>query len=236
MKKPLLKIVLAALAIVALVAIALPSLLHKAGLHPEYDGPINELPGKRALIITTSHAVLNAPGETTGEATGVFGSEFTHPYYTFTDGGMKVDLASIKGGKIPIDPQSFYRPIISPEDKRFLEDPVLLAKVEHSIPLAEVDHGAPCAQEKLLAIRVRGQNRTIAGQGKANPIACILSFAMALRYSFDAGEEADRLEAAIESVLASGARTADLIGEDGQEPISTTEMADAVLEALDASL
>ena len=39
--------------------------------------------------------------------TGVFGSEMTAPYYEFSDGGMKVDLASIKGGPIPIDPMSF---------------------------------------------------------------------------------------------------------------------------------
>jgi 3-isopropylmalate dehydrogenase len=59
---------------------------------------------------------------------------------------------------------------------------------------------------------------------------------MALRYSFDEGAEAGRLEAAIETVLAEGARTADLMGPDGGTPISTTEMGDAILAALDASL
>ena len=53
---------------------------------------------------------------------------------------------------------------------------------------------------------VHGSAPDIAGEGKANPIACILSFAMALRYSFDEGKEADRLEAAVESVLAEGYR------------------------------
>ena len=53
--------------------------------------------------------------------------------------------------------------------------------------------------------------------GKANPIACILSYAMALRYSFDQGDEAARIEAAVEAVLADGARTADLLGPDGGE-------------------
>ena len=57
---------------------------------------------------------------------------------------------------------------------------------------------------------------------------------MALRYSFDAGQEADRLEAAIADVLAEGLRTADLIGEAGTEPVSTSDMGDAVLAALDA--
>ncbi len=59
---------------------------------------------------------------------------------------------------------------------------------------------------------------------------------MALRYSFDQGAEATRLEKAVETVLADGARTADLMGPDGGTPISTSEMGDAVLAALDASL
>ena len=125
--------------LVIIVAIAIPTILHKAGVHPEYNGTTTELPGKRALIITTSHAVLNAPGETTGDATGVFGSELTHPYYTFTDGGMSVDVASIQGAEIPIDPQSFNRPIITPEDKRYLKDSLFQAKVKNSIPIADID-------------------------------------------------------------------------------------------------
>ena len=98
--------------------------------------------------------------------------------------------------------------------------------------------GAPAAngRPKALYEPVHGSAPDIAGQGKANPIACILSFAMALRYSFDQGDEAARIEAAIEKVLASGARTADLMGEDGGTPISTTEMGDAILKALDDSL
>ena len=83
---------------------------------------------------------------------------------------------------------------------------------------------------------VHGSAPDISGQGKANPIACILSFAMALRYSFDEGAEADRLEAAIEKVLADGARTGDLMGPEGGTPLSTTEMGDVILAALDESL
>ena len=79
---------------------------------------------------------------------------------------------------------------------------------------------------------VHGSAPDIAGQGKANPIACILSFAMALRYSFDRGEEADLLEWAIEKVLASGVRTADLMGPEGGTPISTSEMGDLIVAAL----
>jgi 3-isopropylmalate dehydrogenase len=59
---------------------------------------------------------------------------------------------------------------------------------------------------------------------------------MALRYSFDMGDDATRVEQAVEKVLADGLRTADLMGKDGGTPISTTEMGDAILAALDASL
>ncbi len=98
--------------------------------------------------------------------------------------------------------------------------------------------GAPNAngRPKAMYEPVHGSAPDIAGQGKANPIACILSFAMALRYSFDQGDEATRLEKAIEKVLADGARTADLMGPEGGTPISTAEMGDAILAALDASL
>lgn len=97
---------------------------------------------------------------------------------------------------------------------------------------APMENGRP----KALYEPVHGSAPDIAGQGKANPIACILSFAMALRYSFDLGEDATRLEAAVESVLASGARTADLMGPEGGTPISTGEMGDAVIAALTESL
>ena len=98
--------------------------------------------------------------------------------------------------------------------------------------------GAPMAngRPKALYEPVHGSAPDIAGQGKANPIACILSFAMALRYSFDLGDEAARLEKAVEQVLADGKRTADLLGEEGVTPVSTSEMGDAILAALDASL
>ncbi|WP_113911484.1 3-isopropylmalate dehydrogenase [Roseovarius dicentrarchi] len=98
--------------------------------------------------------------------------------------------------------------------------------------------GAPMAngRPKALYEPVHGSAPDIAGQGKANPIACILSFAMALRYSFDQGDEATRLENAVQTVLADGARTPDLMGPDGGTPLTTTQMGDAIIAALDASL
>jgi 3-isopropylmalate dehydrogenase len=98
--------------------------------------------------------------------------------------------------------------------------------------------GAPMAngRPKALYEPVHGSAPDITGQGKANPIACILSFAMALRYSFSLGDEATRVEKAVEKVLADGVRTADLMGPEGGTPVSTTEMGAAIIAALDASL
>lgn len=97
---------------------------------------------------------------------------------------------------------------------------------------APMENGRP----KALYEPVHGSAPDIAGQGKANPIACVLSFAMALRYSFDQGDEAARLEAAVEAVLADGLRTADLMGPDGGTPVSTSAMGDAIIAKLDDSL
>jgi 3-isopropylmalate dehydrogenase len=100
------------------------------------------------------------------------------------------------------------------------------------LPSASLGASQPNGRPKALYEPVHGSAPDIAGQGKANPIACILSFAMALRYSFDAGSEADRLEAAVGRVLAQGHRTADLMGEGDAHPIGTAGMGDAVLAAL----
>ena len=118
----------------------LPNIASQAGLHPDYaESREYDLSGKKALIITTSHGVLNAAGETTGKATGVFASEMTIPYYEFRDAGMEVDVASIKGGEIPIDPQSFYYFMKSKADKRYLKDQDFQTKVKNSRKIDEVD-------------------------------------------------------------------------------------------------
>ena len=97
---------------------------------------------------------------------------------------------------------------------------------------ALMDNGRP----KAMYEPVHGSAPDISGQGKANPSACILSFAMALRYSFNEGAEADRLEKAVNDVLAQGIRTADLFQAGDADPVSTSQMGDAVIAALDASL
>jgi len=104
------------------------------------------------------------------------------------------------------------------------------------LPSASLGAIGPNGRPKALYEPVHGSAPDIAGQGKANPIASILSFAMALRYSFDMGDDATRVEKAVEKVLGDGLRTADLMGKEGGTPISTSEMGTAILAALDASL
>jgi 3-isopropylmalate dehydrogenase len=100
-----------------------------------------------------------------------------------------------------------------------------------SASLGEVD--AKTGKRKALYEPVHGSAPDIAGKGLANPIAMIASFGMALRYSFDLGELADKLDAAIAAVLASGLRTADIKSE-GTTPASTSQMGQAILKELRA--
>ena len=126
--------------LMAITALALPTILHTVGLHPEFQGEIaGPLPGRRALIITTSHDVLSAPGETTGDETGVMASELTHPYYSFLQSGLEIDVASIKGGQVPVDPQTLNFVVRTPEDERYMDDAVLQANVTNSIAVEDVD-------------------------------------------------------------------------------------------------
>ena len=74
---------------------------------------------------------------------------------------------------------------------------------------------------------IHGAAPDIAGKGWANPLAAILSFEMALRWSLDRPAQADRLYAAVKAALDNGARTRDIGG-----TLSTTEMGDAVLARL----
>jgi 3-isopropylmalate dehydrogenase len=78
---------------------------------------------------------------------------------------------------------------------------------------------------------IHGSAPDIAGKGIANPIASILSFAMALKYSLDLDNEADALEKAVQDVLNDGLRTKDILSE-GMKETSTSEMGDAIISKL----
>lgn len=103
------------------------------------------LKGYKAVIITTSKSSLDKVDEKTGKlikvgkATGVYASEMTEPYYTFLDAQMEVEIASITGGKIPIEKLSL-RPIVrTKDDNRFLNDPVFQEKVNNSKSITEIN-------------------------------------------------------------------------------------------------
>jgi len=100
--------------------------------------------------------------------------------------------------------------------------------------LASASLGAKDANGKAKALYepVHGSAPDIAGTGAANPIASILSFAMALRYTFEQGADADLLEKAVDQVLADGYRTGDIM-QPGMTKIGTREMGDVILAALD---
>jgi len=95
------------------------------------------------------------------------------------------------------------------------------------LPSASLD-----ANNKGLYEPSHGSAPDIAGKGIANPLATILSASMMLRYSLNKAEQADRVEAAVKKVLAQGLRTADIY-EAGTARVSTNEMGDAVVKALD---
>jgi len=90
------------------------------------------------------------------------------------------------------------------------------------LPSASLD-----AAQKGLYEPIHGSAPDIAGQGKANPLATILSAAMMLRYSLGLPDQADRIETAVAKALSGGARSPDLGGTH-----STRDMGDAVLAAL----
>jgi len=94
------------------------------------------------------------------------------------------------------------------------------------LPSASLD-----ARNKGLYEPSHGSAPDIAGKGIANPLATILSAAMMLRYSLAQPEAADRIESAVEHVLASGLRTADIWSE-GTTRVGTREMGDAVVAAI----
>lgn len=94
-----------------------------------------------------------------------------------------------------------------------------------SASLGEVGKGA-------LYEPVHGSAPDIAGQGIANPIATILSFAMALRYTYDEAEAADLIENAVNDVLANDIRTAD-INQPGMTLVSTSEMGSHIVTSME---
>jgi putative intracellular protease/amidase len=134
-KKMTLITVIILLFVLFLIVLFLPQILMSFGYHPDYDKVSYNFKNKKALIITTSHGIL---GET-GKKTGVYPSEMTIPYYEFLDAGLDVDIASIKGGEVPIEPIGLRFPMKSHQDKRYLKDDVAKEKTKHSLKIDSIN-------------------------------------------------------------------------------------------------
>jgi len=94
------------------------------------------------------------------------------------------------------------------------------------LPSASLD-----AKGKGLYEPIHGSAPDIAGQGKANPLAMILSMAMMFKYTFGKPDVATRIEKAVRTALAKGLRTGDIAAK-GEKPVTTAEMGMAVVKAL----
>lgn len=100
------------------------------------------------------------------------------------------------------------------------------------LPSASLGAVDEAGRRRALYEPVHGSAPDITGKGLANPLASMLSLSMLLRYSFGLGDEAKLLETAIEQVLGSGLRTADIMGSSTRK-VTTSAMGDAVLAELD---
>lgn len=99
------------------------------------------------------------------------------------------------------------------------------------LPSASLSAKDAHGRRRALYEPIHGSAPDIAGKSLANPLAAILSFAMCLRETLGQADDAAKLERAVDAVLASGARTADLAAK-GAPTLSTTGMGDAVISAL----
>ena len=102
-----------------------------------------DLPHKRALIIGSNQNRLNRLNKDgsikrKGKKTGVHASELTEAYYAFKDAQMEVDLASIKGGQIPLDPFSLNWITRTKADQRMMKDPGLQDALLQSKSVADL--------------------------------------------------------------------------------------------------
>ena len=182
------------------------------------------------------------------------------PYYTNTNSGWTLDQwedhcygsitgdADYKNNKLPHDKTAFdegashytvARLLYDIVDKKLCEDDPTTCDWESSkgmlnngeigmLPSASLNSKGQGLYEPS-----HGSAPDIAGKGVANPLATILSAAMMLRFSLNQEEAAQRIEAAVQKVLAQGLRTPDIYSE-GTTKVGTAQMGDAVVKALQA--
>lgn len=86
----------------------------------------------KVLIVVTSHSLLG----NTGQLTGYYLPEVSHPFFELEKAGFQIDIASPNGGKAPMDERS--RDLQDPENRKFLNRKDLVNKIENTIPLSDV--------------------------------------------------------------------------------------------------
>lgn len=124
----------------------------------------------KILMILTSQATMG----NTPQPTGVWFEEVATPYYAFIDAGAEVDIASIAGGKVPIDPHSRQADGANPPSvERFLEDKAAMARLEGSLKIDGV------SADGYAAVFLPGGHGTMWDLPQSRPLADLLSTAWA---------------------------------------------------------
>lgn len=124
----------------------------------------------KILMILTSQATMGDDPR----PTGVWLEELTTPYYVFVDAGVQVDIASIAGGKIPIDPHSLETKGKNPPSvERFLKDPAAMQKIETSIKVEDI------SPKGYAAVFLPGGHGTMWDLPTSNDLAKLLTNAWA---------------------------------------------------------
>ena len=88
---------------------------------------------RKFLFVLTGHASLG----TTGQSTGYYLSEVSHPYYAVAATGVEIEFASIKGGVVPMDPGSYD--LTDSTNRKFIDDKILLSKLSRTTPLNQIN-------------------------------------------------------------------------------------------------
>ena len=118
------------------------------------------------LFIVTSHSMMG----NTGKPTGVWMEELTTPYYEFVDAGYDVDIASIQGGVIPVDPRSKKDIGKNPQSvDRFLQDEKAMKAIQSTLPINEID------ATPYLAVFLPGGHGTMFDLPDNEPLSKIIS-------------------------------------------------------------
>lgn len=124
----------------------------------------------RILMIVTSHATMGD----SDRRTGVWFEELSTPYYSFIDAGVEVDIASIAGGKVPIDPHSIQPDGKNPASvERFVKDAAAMNKIEASVKIDAI------TSDGYAAVFLPGGHGTMWDLPKSEALARLLSAAWA---------------------------------------------------------